>query len=283
MNPKSSAMQPFIGAYIRAARSPRAVSERRVRTDMNGVFRGRWDGWEVKSFSLIVALLSLLSFNISCGSKPLFSDASELFAGNGKVFLKNLNDINSASGLERIIDINDLDLDGYAGLVKFTNLHEVTYQFSGKYSANERSLCVLSELPGFSFKSIVLNGAISVDDQALTCLIKISGLRLFGLESTSVTDTGITRLCDAIDPKAVNVSHCKHVAAIGLHALLAEPKLQELCFSTEALTSNDVDQLYLKISESRRLKYCSIDDVGQKLKAISGVSSNGCAITVFSR
>lgn len=227
-------------------------------------------------------LLFLVTLFIGCG-KQFVEDRARFFGGSkNKIVLKSAADVDGATGLETHINIATLPEENYVALSKFKNLREIVFLSEGPGLADNRKLCALSNIPSLQFNSVVLNDSAKVTDEGLSCLLRIEGLRQYGLDSTSVSDLGISRLCREVDPTSVSISFCSSITASSVKLLLGEPHLIELGFSTTGLSLEDVEFIIGMVQTSKSLKYCSIDDPdGMVDKKSIGTLPNGCYITIF--
>jgi len=176
--------------------------------------------------------------------------------------LNNAWDIMWASSNTKMIAIANLPIKDYPLLAKFQNLKRIQFFKQGRSGADNAKLVALSLLKFNTLRDIELLAATDVTDQGLEALARIPPLRSLQLEGTSITDHGCEIISSKMRLTGVNVANCKNITYKGIQTLATSDTLEEIGFSADGLTTDEVIQL---IKHFKNANWCGIVDAHQRL------------------
>jgi len=184
--------------------------------------------------------------------------------GNYPERLLTRRDVELASPGCKDIDIRYLPAQDYPLLAKFKQVYQISFFCPEGTFATDEKMKLLAGLAFTNLSQINLLNCRLVDDDGIRALVPIRSLRSLGLEGTSITDAACELIGSKMSLTGIDVANCPHLSLNGLKSLTNSHELQEISFSADAMTG---EQLLELLGSFKHLKWCSIVDQEGRLSS----------------
>jgi hypothetical protein len=188
--------------------------------------------------------------------------ALHAIAGSYPTRLSTKSDIQSANQDAKHIDIWHLPVEDYPLLSKFHQVYEIDLASREGVFATDAKMKALSELGFTNVAQIVLLNCRLITDKGIRYLARIPSLRGLGLEGTAITDAGCQEIASDMHLTSVDIANCPQITRKGIDALAASASLQEITFSADNLSQEEVLKV---IASFKSVTWCEIVDLQHKL------------------
>lgn len=199
-----------------------------------------------RGLSLLSAMITL--FSTAFGAQPEFLFSKE--------------DIERAKSNIKSAYIDQLPLEYYPLLAKFTQLRQISLYSADRTLATDEKLKSLARLNLTNLADITLLNCRRITDEGILALSTIRSLKSVQLEGTSISDKGLGVLATNTHVSGVNVANCNGVTLNGLQSLATSEFLEDVTFSARQLSNDDILKLFILF---KHLKWCEIIDPSGRL------------------
>jgi len=211
-------------------------------------------------------------FGNDCGvNKPahvprclLVASALSLAFGTHPEFLSSKGDIEKAKPNIKSAYIEELPLQYYPLLTRFTQLRQLSYYSPDSTLATDDKLRALASLNLTNLADITLLNGRHITDEGILALSKIKSLTSLQLEGTGITDKALGILATNTRIQGVNVANCDGVTPKGLQTLVTSESLEDVSFSANQMSTEDVLNLFASF---KKTTWCEIMDPQGRLDA----------------
>jgi hypothetical protein len=179
-------------------------------------------------------------------------------------FLFSKEDIENAKSNIKSAYIDELPLEYYPLLAKFTQLRQISLYSADRTLATDEKLKALALLNLTNLADITLLNGRHITDEGILSLSTIRSLKSLQLEGTSISDKALDILATKTHISGVNVANCNAVTLKGLQALTTSESLEDISFSAKQFSNDDVIKLFASF---KNVKWCEIIDPSGRLDA----------------
>lgn len=176
--------------------------------------------------------------------------------------LSSAHDIKRAKRTADDIDIWKLPLKDFPLLAKFTKVESISFNCREGTFATDEKLKALAGLGLTNLAVITLLNCRLITDAGIEALSHINALTGLELEGTAITDKACQIIASQMGLTNINIANCPGVTLRGLKLLAASEKLNEISFSADKLTQDEVLSL---IGSFKNVVWCQIVDPQLKL------------------
>ncbi|HAO80244.1 MAG TPA: hypothetical protein DCQ92_15005 [Verrucomicrobia subdivision 3 bacterium] len=162
------------------------------------------------------------------------------------------------------IDVRDLPAKDFPYLAKFKKLRQISFYSPKGTGGTDEKLIALSIQTFTSLQNVDLLNCPLVTDEGIAALTNLPSIKGFQLEGTSITDAACETMATKMRLDGVNVANCTNITINGLMKLIQSETINEISFSSDNLTGDDVMRL---IDAFKRINWCEIVDQKAKLDA----------------
>ena len=215
----------------------------------------------------LLTALAFLQVITEFGLVAAQTDLAEAQPGRvpDRAVIKSRQDIAAAHPEVTLLAIRGLPLADYPALSKFKAAREIgftTYTVTRAESITDAHLQALVATGLTNIMGIVLTGCRKITDDGIRSLVSIPGLRILGLEETSITDTGLAFVMGRLPIVSISVSRCAQITMDGLRTVARSRNINEMSFSAEKLSQQEVLELIGLLHPG---EWCQIVDSEAKL------------------